>query len=92
MFPFEKVSLYSGFFVSQHFLLFTCAATNRPTYVAFRMTGVEDRHLALAIIPFQVKVNNSLFFLRLQTYVKKLVSFRFCRIFNSLNTGKTVDS
>ena len=35
--------------------------------LAFRTTIIEDTHLTLAVIPFKVKVNNSLIFLLLQT-------------------------
>ena len=53
--------------------LFTCA-TGYPT---FRTTTVNDTKLTLRVIPFQVGWNNSLIFLALQTYDKKVYEFPF---------------
>ena len=39
--------------------------------LAIRTAGVEDTHLTLAVIPYQVEANISLIFLPLQTYKKK---------------------
>ena len=47
--------------------LFACVVTNRAN-LAFRMTVIEDTHLTLAVIPFNVEANNSLIFLPLQIY------------------------
>ena len=68
MFHFGSSSRYSGFFVFTLFFLFACAATNRAT-------NVQDTLLTLAVMPFQVGVNNSVFFLGLQTYEKKIAGF-----------------
>ena len=48
---------------------FAHSRRNLSSSSTFRMTGVEDTHLALAVIPFDVGANNSLIFLLLQTYV-----------------------
>ena len=50
---------------------FVCVRRNQSFNLVFRMTEVEDTHLTLAVILFQVRVNNSLDFLPLQTYEKK---------------------
>ena len=55
--------------------LFACAAINRVN-LAFETTIIEDTYFTLAGIPFNAEVNNSLIFLLLQTYKKKL-----CRVF-----------
>ena len=41
--------------------LFACAATNQVN-LAFRTTVIEDTHLTLAVVPFEVGVNNYLIF------------------------------
>ena len=46
-------------------------------FLSFRTGGVEDAHLTLAAIPFQVGVNNALIFLPLQRNEKKSVEFPF---------------
>ena len=56
--------------------LFACAVISRVN-LAFRTTIIEDTHLTLAVIPFKVEANNSLIFLLLQTYEKKLAEFPF---------------
>ena len=45
--------------------------------IVFRVTGIEDTHLTLAAIPFQVGVNNFLISLPLQTYEEKFAEFPF---------------
>ena len=40
---------------------FACTASNRVNS-ALRTTVIEDTHLTLAVIPFKVEANNSLFF------------------------------
>ena len=45
--------------------------------IAFKTTRVKDTHPTLAAVLFQVKVNNSIFFLALQTYKKKFAEFPF---------------
>ena len=57
-------------------LLFACAANNREN-LAFKTTIVEDTHLTLIGIPSKVEANNSLIFLLLQTYEKKIAEFPF---------------
>ena len=41
---------------------FAHSRRNLSSSSTFRMTGVEDTHLALAVIPFDVGANNSLIF------------------------------
>ena len=57
---------------------------NEQGNLVFTMTGVENTHLTLAIVLFQVGVRNFLNFLRLQTYKKFLLSFGFCKIYSFL--------
>ena len=45
--------------------------------LAFRATIIEDTHLTLAAIPFNVEANNCLIFLLLQTYEKNIAEFPF---------------
>ena len=52
--------------------------------LAFRMTIIEDTHLTLAVILFKVEANNSLIFLLLQIYEKKIAKFPFLLVYNSL--------
>ena len=56
--------------------LFAWAAINRVN-LAFRTTIIEDTQLTLAVIPFKVEANNSLFFCHYK-HKKKLPSFRSC--------------
>ena len=56
--------------------LFACAAGNWDN-LAFKTTIIEDTHLTLAAIPFNVEANNSLIFLPLQTYEKRFAEFPF---------------
>ena len=55
---------------------FACAASNRAN-LALKTTIIEDTHLTLAVTPFKVEANYSLFFLPLQTCVKKFAEFPF---------------
>ena len=73
----------SGFFVSHWFFGLACAAINRVN-LAFTTTIIEDTHLTLAAILFQVEANNSFIFLLLQTYEKKFAEFPFLLVYNSL--------
>ena len=61
--------------------LFACAAFNRIN-LAFKTTIIEDTHLTLAVVPFKVEANNSLIFLPLQTYEKKIANFPFLAAYN----------
>ena len=54
----EKASFSLGFFVTNRLRLYARAETN----LAFKTTGLEDKYLTLAAIPFQVGVNISLIF------------------------------
>ena len=66
------------------FLRFALPCLRTPQLIgnlAFKTTSVEDTHLTLASIPFQVGVNDSLIILPLQTDEKKFDDFR---ISNSL--------
>ena len=71
MFHFGKSITDFGF---RRFLAsaFICVRHNSSVDLEFRMTGVEDRHLKLAAISFQVEVNNSFIFLPLNSYKKKI--------------------
>ena len=80
----SKVSLLSGVFVSHHFFLFACAASNRAN-LAFKTIIIEDTHITLAVIPFKVGVNNSLnFFCHYKHTTEKLPSLHSCKNYNSL--------
>ena len=66
--------------------LFLCAANNRANLV-FKTTIIEDTHLTLAGIPFNVETNNSLILLPLQIYKKKISRVSVpVYIYNSLVT------
>ena len=54
--------------------MFACAASNRRN-LTFITTIIEDTHLTLIGIPFEVEANNSLLFLPLQAYEKKFAEF-----------------
>ena len=58
------------------YFLFACAASNKEN-LAFKTTVVEDTHLTLIGILSKVEANNSLIFLLLQTYEKKIAEFPF---------------
>ena len=58
---------------SPHFL-FACAASNSAN-LAFKTTIINDTHLTLIGFLSEVEANNSLIFLPLQTYEKKIVEF-----------------
>ena len=58
-----------------HVKSFSPAASSQAN-LAFKMTIIEDTHLALIDIPSKVEANNSLIFLPLQTYERKI-----CRVF-----------
>ena len=75
MFQLAKTALLSGFFVSHR--LFCSRVPQLIGILAFRTTIIEDTHLTLAAIPFNVEANNSLIFLLLQTYEKNLAEFPF---------------
>ena len=60
--------------------LFACAAINQVN-LGFRATIIDDTHLTLTGIPFKVEANNSLIFLSLQIYEKKIAEFLFLFIF-----------
>ena len=63
--------------------LFACAINYRVNLV-FKTTIIEDTHLTLAVVPFKVEANNSLIFLPLHTYKKKLAESPFLLVYNSL--------
>ena len=58
-----------------------CAASNQAN-LKFKTTIIEDALLTLVGIPFKVEVNNSLIFLSLQTYEKKIAEFLFLLVYN----------
>ena len=64
------------------FLVCVRTAINRVN-LALRTTIIEDTHLALAVIPFKVEANNSLFFCHYKHTRKNLPSFRSCSVYNS---------
>ena len=69
-----------------HFSLsfvFLYAATNRIN-LAFRTIIIEDTHLTLAVISFNVEANDFLFFCPYKHTRKNLPSFRSCSVYNSL--------
>ena len=74
VFHFEKASLSLGFFRCLPFS-FVCVRRNHSRNLAFKSTGAEDTYLTLAVISFQVGVNNSLNFLFLQTFEKRFAEF-----------------
>ena len=63
---------------------FACAAINRVD-LALITNILEDTHLTLAAFLFKVEANNSLIFLPLQTYEKKIAKFPFLLVYNSLS-------
>ena len=67
--------------------LFACAASNWVN-LAFKTTIIEDTHLTLAVILFEVEANNSLIFCYYKLTRKNVPSFRFCSVYNSLACTK----
>ena len=62
MFHFEKsVTVFVFLLFSPS--SFVCVRRTQPGNLTFTTTGIEDTHLTLAVIPFQVGVNNSFIFL-----------------------------
>ena len=72
------------------FIVFFSLRASQPTILTFKSTGVEDTHLTLAVISFNVGVNNSFNVLPLQTYKKQLPSFRSCRIYSPLVNSRNL--
>ena len=87
----QKNSSFFGFlrFSSSSFVL---VLRNWPGKQAFKTVGIEDTHLTLTGVLFQVGANNSLIFLQLQTPEKKFHYIPWLVYFNELYYKLTLRS